>query len=536
MHDRRLRGASARLHRGWRTAAACQLFLLALLAWAAPALAQQRPEVAALDAYIERARTGWNVPGLAVAIVKDGEVVLAKGYGVREVGGSARVDEHTLFAIASNTKAFTAAALATLVDAGKLSWDDRVQQHLPWFRLYDPYVSADARVRDLLSHRIGLGTYSNDLVWYGTPYSAEEVVRRARFIDQAFPFRGGYGYSNIMFIAAGEIIPAVTGKSWTEYVKETILDPIGMHRTVLSTRQLQGLDNVATPHGLHRGKLVAFPWQNWDAMAAAGGIISSVSDMSRWLLLQLGRGQLDGRRIFSEEAAHEMWSLHTPQPVTRAAEQRTPSTHFRGYGLGWVLNDYLGRKIISHGGGYDGMFSRTVLVPEENLGIVVLTNGMTSLATAITNRILDTYLGGQPRDWAAEMLTQQRAADRRFAERIEKAITPTARGTKPSLPLQAYTGTYFDPFYGEATVTLENGRLVFRMLPNPELVADLTHLQYETFVIEWRRRWPWFDRGTLSFVLDATGTPTRIELNVPNDDFWFHELDFRRTEQRANAR
>jgi CubicO group peptidase (beta-lactamase class C family) len=508
-------------------------FLLLGAAWvgaltAAPATAQ-RPDARALDRAIAEARSKWEVPGLAVAVVKDGRVVLAKGYGVRDMREPGTVDEHTLFAVASNTKAFTAAALAMLVDEGRLSWDDRVRDHLPWFELYDPYVSAELRIRDLLSHRSGLGTYSGDLLWYGTGYTAEEVVRRARLVPQAGSFRASYGYSNLMFIAAGEVIAAVSGEPWSAFVRRRILAPLGMDRTVLSTDSLALRDNVATPHGPWEGELVAFSWYNWDAMGAAGAIISSVAEMAAWLNVQLARGVVaEGDTLFQPRRAAEMWTVHTPLAVGAASRELYPTTNFRGYGLGWSLNDYKGRFVASHGGGYDGMFSRVVLVPDERLGVVVLTNSMTGISTAIANLVLDAYLGGDRRDWSDLLLARARAADTEEAARRAKVVEQTLPGTRPSLPLDAYAGRYGGPMYGDATVTVEDGGLVLRLLPNPDLVADLRHLQLDTWVLEWRRPWPWFGKGVAQFVLSAAGDVAELRLDVPNEDLWFHELELRR--------
>jgi CubicO group peptidase (beta-lactamase class C family) len=507
-------------------------FLLAATAVAAPMAAPaaaQRPDVRALDRSIAEARSKWEVPGLAVAVVKDGRVVLAKGYGVRDMREPGAVDEHTLFAVASNTKAFTAAALAVLVDEGRLSWDDRVRDHLPWFELYDPYVSDDLRIRDLLTHRSGLGTYSGDLLWYGTGYSAEEVVRRARFVPQAGPFRASYGYSNLMFIAAGEVIAAVSGEPWSAFVRRRILTPLGMDRTVLSTDSLALRDNVATPHGHWEGELVAFPWYNWDAMGAAGGIISSVAEMAEWMKVQLARGVVaDGDTLFRPRRSAEMWTVHTPLAVGAASRELYPSTNFRGYGLGWSLNDYKGRLVASHGGGYDGMFSRVVLVPEERLGVVVLTNSMTGISTAIANLVLDAYLGGDRRDWSDLLLARARAADAEETARRARVVEQTLPGTRPSLPLDAYVGRYGGPMYGDATVTVEDGGLVLRLLPNPDLVADLRHLQLDTWVMEWRRPWPWFGKGIAQFIIAPAGEVAELRLDVPNQDLWFHELELRR--------
>ncbi len=493
------------------------------------ALGSQQPDLSRLDALIAKAQKDWPVPGLSVAIVKDGRTVLAKGYGVREVGGGEPVDEHTLFAIASNTKAFTSASLAMLAEEGRVAWDDRVRDHLPWFQLYDPYVSQEMRVRDLLCHRSGLGTFSGDLLWYGTGYSAREVVERARHLPPVAPFRASYGYQNLMFIAAGEVIAAASGKPWGQFVKERILLPLGMERTVVSVSELVGRDNVATPHKNDRGEVLPIGWYNWDAMAAAGGIISSASDMAHWLRLQLGRGEAEGRRLFSGASSQEMWTVHTPQPAP-AASWRT-GTHFRGYGLGWALNDYQGRLVASHGGGYDGMYSQVVLVPEEGLGIVVLTNSMTSVGSAIANTIRDAYLGVPEQDWSGRMLEAFRSERREFEARPDRFLAERVSGTRPSLELAGYAGTYGGEMYGDATVTLEGGKLVLRLLPNPDLVADLTHLHFDTFLVEWRGTFAWFGRGAATFLLDPMGKVTEMKLDVPNDDLWFYELELKRKER-----
>ena len=521
---------------------------VALLAMASPALAQtrapmagnavsERVDLAALDAYFTEAQRTWPIPGFSVAIVHDGEVVLEKGYGVRDSRGSEPVDEHTLYAIASNSKAFTAAALAQLVDQERLSWDDRVLDHLPWFRMYDDYVTQEMRIRDLLSHRSGLGTYSGDLLWYGTPYTAEEVVRRAALLPPAFSFRDGYGYSNLMFIAAGEVLRAVWGEGWHDYVESHFFEPLGMSRSVTSTDDLPARDNVATPHKYVAGETIPIDWYDWDAMGAAGGIISSVHDMSRWLAAQLAGGEIPaddaigaatGGRLFSEARQGEMWTVVNPRAVTSGYKAQYPSTSFRGYGLGWSLNDYLGRKIATHGGGYDGMYSQVALVPDEGLGIVVLTNGMTGLAGPLVYRVLDAYLGGAPRDWAADALPGWLASREGFEARQTAAEDQRVPGTNPSLDLGAYAGRYGGPMFGDAEVSLEDGGLVLRVLPNPDLVADLEHLHYDTFVIRWRTTLAWFGQGTATFVLDATGAIDEVKLDVPNDDLWFHELEMKR--------
>jgi CubicO group peptidase (beta-lactamase class C family) len=503
------------------------LWLIALVS-ILPVAALAQVDASVLSDYVEQARLDWNVPGLAVAIVKDNEVVLAQGYGLLEQGRPERVDADTLFAIASNSKAFTAAALAILVDEGKVKWDDRVREHIPYFALYDPYVSEEMRIRDLLCHRSGLGTFSGDLLWYLTSYTREDVVRRARYVKQAGSFRASYGYSNLMFITAGEVIPAVTAKTWDEFLKEQILTPLGMDRTITSVSRLPELGNFATPHSDFEGSLETHEWASWDASAAAAGVISSVNDMTRWIRLQLNRGESEGKRIFSDATSRTMWTPHNSFEVSMGSEQTYPSTHFRGYGLGWSLMDYRGRKVVNHGGAYDGMFSRVALVPEEQLGMVILTNSTTSLPVALMYRILDSYLGGGEKDWSQAGLKRSSAARERSRRKRAARKQSRVPGAQLSLPLAKYTGRFGGDLYGDAVVREEDGKLVLQMLPAPELVADLTHWHYDTFELRWRNSFPWFGKGTVQFLQDHEGKVTEFKMDVPNEDFWFHELEFKK--------
>ncbi|MFK7817109.1 MAG: serine hydrolase [Planctomycetaceae bacterium] len=501
-----------------------------------PSTAQDRAarvDVEKLDAFIATAREQWNVPGLAVAIVKDGKVVHAKGYGVRELGKDEPVDADTLFAIASNTKAFTAASMAILEEEGKLSWNDRVQKHLPWLQLYDDYVSSEISIEDLLCHRSGLGTFSGDLLWWGTPYSPEEVLRRAKHLKPAGSFRDHYGYSNLMFLAAGEVIAKASGQSWADFIKSKIFEPIGMTRSVTSTTQLADLKNVATPHKPKPDSVNPIAWYNWDTMVAAGGIISSVNDMSKWLIVQLNHGEMqNGKRLFSKKSSWKMWSPQTIIPISEASRKRNPHTNFRSYGLGWSLSDFRGHKVVAHGGGYDGMYSRVVMLPDQELGIVVLTNSMTGISSAITNTVIDEYLGQRTKDWSAEGLKSDIKNRQEFYARIQETLTPKALGTKPSRDLKAYTGTFGGPMYGDAVVSVENDQLVLKLLPNKDLIADLTHLHFNTFAIKWRSESAWFGGGTAHFVMDSKGEFHEIKLDVPNDDLWFYELELKRKTQK----
>ncbi len=483
-----------------------------------------------IDEYATHAGKDWTVPGFAIAIVKDDKVVFAKGYGVRELNKPDAVDKDTLFAIASNTKAFTAAALALLVDEGKLRWDDKVVKYLPWFQLYDPWVTHEFTVADLLSHRSGLATFSGDLLWYDSTYSREEIIRRARFLKRATSFRTRFGYQNIMFIAAGEIVPAITGKNWDDFVRERLFVPLGMTRTITLHKQLTSTSNIATPHNELRNVLRVIRYGNVDNAGPAGGIKSSVADVAQWIRLQLGRGTFAGKKVFSAGRSREMW---TPQIVasgiSEQAEKFNPTVHFNLYGLGWSISDYQGRKVISHGGGLDGMISRVAMMPEENLGLVILTNSESVLPNVMSNKIFDVFLGVPKRDWSSEFLA--RAAQNKQQQAAEEKETESARipSTKPSLPLNAYSGNYTGAMFGGARVTEENGKLVLRFVSSPNFVGDLEHWHFDTFRVAWRDSivYP-FPRGFVTFLLDPKGKISEMKIDVPNPDFIFTELEFKK--------
>lgn len=478
-----------------------------------------------LAQYYDEARQDWEVPGIAVAIVKDGEMIFAEGFGVKNIEGDDPVNSQTMFPIASNTKALTSAALAILVDEGKIAWQDKVVEYLPWFRLYNPYVSQNMTIRDLLCHRSGLATFSGDLIWYGSDYSREEVVRRARYLKPAYGFREHFGYSNIMYIAAGEIIPAVCGQSWDEFVEEHFFDPLNMERTITTIRALPDFENVATPHTDFNEKVIPVEYLNWDNVAAAGAIISSVEDVSKWLILQLNRGVWNGDTIFSPARSHEMWSQNTTLDVSGFSEQYWPSTTFKSYGLGWSLSNYQGHKIVAHSGGYDGMISYTCMVPDENLGFVILTNKNSSLYYPLLYKTLDVFLGGDEKDWSAfmlELMDKRKVSD---AKQKEEKIRNRKQNTTPSLPLEAYTGTYGGDVYGDATVELVNGELVVQFVPAPDFRGQLRHWHFDTFEITFTKL-PSLPAGTCNFILNKKGEVSQMLIDVPNPDFDFTELEF----------
>ncbi len=481
-------------------------------------------DIKALDRYCEQAQTDWKTPGMSVGIIKDGQVVLAKGYGLAEAGKSAKADENTLYSIASNTKAFIATSLAMLVEEGKLSWDDPVQKYLPWFKLYDPYVSAHASVRDLLCHRVGLGTFSGDVVWYKSNYSAEEVVRRAAELPQAYEYRAGYGYSNLMFIAAGELIQAVSGKKWDAFVQERILTPLGMARTVTSVNALPKITNVASPHKPVDGVNQPIPWVNWDNMGAAGGIISSASDMLKWLQWNLDEGKLNGKSLLPANALRELWQAQNIIRIGEGGRKLFPMRNFSMYGLGWGLFDYNGHLVVSHSGGYDGMYSRTFFVPDLKLGGVILTNGMTGVGNALMYQVLDMYTNGAKKDWSKELLEREKAGQANHDADMKQLKDKRVSGTQPSLALEKYTGLYRSKFYGDIRIISDKGGLAIKFLPADGLSATLSHWHFDTFELKWAEPQAWFDFGTVQFLLNNAGEPNELRFEVPNGDIFFDEI------------
>lgn len=376
-------------------------------------LLSRAPEGSALDNHLAKALRDWEVPGMAVAIVKNDSVVFSKGYGVRELSKPGEVNDQTLFAIASLSKAFTVASLAILVEQGKLSWDDRVIEHLPYFQLHDSYATREMTVRDLLCHRSGLHTFGGDLIWYGTDYGKEEVIRRLRYLKPRLGFRDSFGYQNILFLAAGEIIQAVSGRQWDDFVRDSIFTPLGMARSNTSVTQIQGDANVATPHTPHNGKLVTVPYRMLDNIGSAASINSNVNDLSAWMRLWLRPDSVSGAGRLSNRAKHEVWTPHTIIPLSESAMSTIPGRNFNAAALGWFVMDYKGRRVLSHSGGMDGMISRLVLVPEERLGFVILTNSINNLSSWLMYTILDEFLGGEKRDWSTEGLARKQTADER---------------------------------------------------------------------------------------------------------------------------
>ncbi|MFO7587658.1 MAG: serine hydrolase [Gemmatimonadota bacterium] len=506
---------------------------------AAPAEAQVEPAAPPpeLDRLVTEVMRSFEVPGLALAIVKDGEVVVSKGYGVRDLGRPEPVDGHTLFGIASNTKAFTATALALLAEEGRIEWDAPVIRYLPWFRMSDPFVTAEITVRDLLVHRSGLGLGAGDLLlWPATTYTSEEIVRRLAEVPLSTSFRSAYAYDNVLYVVAGALIEEVSGLSWDEFITTRILRRIGMPDAVTDYEEARVGGNLAATHARIEGRVrrvTAHPSHN---DKPAGGILASAADMARWMIVQLDSGRVaGGEPLFDPATTRELWTLVTPIPTRPPPPEAAPlRADFNGYALGFFVRDYRGHKLVTHTGGLQGYVSRLTIVPELDLGIAVLTNAEEGGAfQAITQELLDHYMGAPDHDWleAYRVLGALRDSAAAAAERSAAVERDTA--SRPSLPLSEYAGTFSDPWYGDVSIGLESRGLVLRFGATPSLVGDLEHWQHDTFVARWRDRELRAD-AFVTFDLEPDGSIQEVRMvpASPSVDFSYDFQDLVLTPNR----
>ena len=440
--------------------------LLMMCALPAMLAAQAREPFAGLDAYVNRALESFKVPGLALAIVRNDSVIYARGYGKRDVGTGTPVDERTVFAIGSSSKAFTAAAIAQLVDEKKVELDAPVTRYIPSFQMYDPFVTRELTVRDLLSHRSGLAR--GELAWYGSGADRDELVRRIRFLTPSWSLRSQFGYQNLMYVTAGQVVASVSGMTWDEFIASRIFTPLGMTSSSTSIRGIESIANRATPHALDdSSRAITVKWRNIDNAGAAGSINSNVVDMAQWVRLHLADGSRDGKQLISRRQVDEM---RQPQTLIRndsAARANNPFTHLTSYGLGWFVEDYRGRLFVHHGGNVDGFTALVGMMPQERFGVVILTNmNGTPLPTPLLRRILDMQLAAAERDWVAEAVTRQEQARARAAAAAARNATARATNDKPTLALSEYVGTFVDSLHGQMVVTERNGALHLAFGPN----------------------------------------------------------------------
>ena len=472
----------------------------------------QRPAArgipADFDATVARAMATFKVPGLAVAVVKNDSVIFAKGYGLRALGAPEPVTPHSLFAVGSTSKAFTVAVLQQLEQEGKLRLDDPATQYLPSLQLYDPYVTRELTVRDLVTHRSGLPTAN--AVWYGTPYSREEILRRLRYRKPSASFRSTWQYQNEMFLAAGQVIAAVDGRSWDDAVKARLFTPLGMRASGTSVRELATMPDVAQPHLERDGTVRRIPYRNIDNIAPAGSINSSVHDMAQWIRFQLAKGKWDGRQLLNEAAFDDARRPYMAMPSSPFSELTAPGAQLVSYGMAWMLYGWNGRTIVEHSGGIDGMTAEVALVPEERLGLVILANLSTVAPQVLQSYLLDSFFGAPKRDWTGEVSTKMAALEKAGADAMAKAERERTKDSRPTLPLSAYAGTYADSLYGDVVVREANGALQLTFLGNRE--ARLEHWQFDTFQARWDD--VILDKTMVQFFLDASGKVDRVRIGM----------------------
>lgn len=502
------------------------LLLIATVAFSQPITSP------AIDRLVEETMKTFNVPGIAVAVVKDDRVIHLKGYGVSSVATGKKMDENTLFAIASNSKAFTSAALGILVDEGRLTWNTKVIDVIPEFRLYDSYVTGDFNIKDLLTHRSGMGLGAGDLMMWpdSASFTREDIIHNLRYLKQTSSFRTKYDYDNLLYVVAGVVVERVSGMSWEQFVEEKIMQPLGMMNSAASINRLKDRSNIIDAHVPVNGVLQVVPKHQSDVHNPAGGIFSSVADMSKWVIMQMNNGKygkdLD-KQVFSEEVHREMWTPQTIIPVRGTSPYRT---HFAGYGLGWRLSDVSGYLQAGHTGALMGVVTQVTMIPELKLGIIVFTNQQEGAAfTAITNTILDSYFGIKGIDrikMLKDNIVRSQAEAKRVTDevwaRVEEQQKKAAQDVDPSL----YTGTYTDNWFGDIIISWANGKMRFNAVKSPKLRGDMLFYTGNTFIVRWDDRTLDADAYAV-FCLDKDGKPASLTMEAisPMTDFSFDFQD-----------
>lgn len=433
-----------------------------------------------MDSYVERALKDWKIPGASVAIVKDGKVVFIKGYGVREMGKPEKVDEHTLFMIGSNTKAFTATVLAMMHQEKKLSLDDKVQKWWPEFKQYDPWVAKEANIRDLLCHRLGFETFQGDFMFFDSDLTKEEVFDRFGRLKPLHSFRSTWGYTNAAFGVAGEVIQKASGKSWAENIREKIFVPLQMTNSLATSAEILTANNKAAAHTVDNNILQKIPYGKIDNIGPAGSISSSASDMTHWMIAQLNNGKFNDKQALVSGIQQHTWMPHS---ILGNGGTLYNKGHFSLYGLGWMLEEYSGRRIVSHTGGVNGFVTSVTLIPEEKLGIVVLTNtDMNSFYEALKWEIMDAYLGNTYRNYSKAYLGFQSAENKQMESMMKLKRDTIAKNPATELKLAEYAGEYEHELYGKMNIKVENGKLIMRFEHHKDLYGTLEPLGGNRFL------------------------------------------------------
>ncbi len=434
-----------------------------------------------LQSYITREMQRWQIPGLALAIVKDGKIIHAKGYGVRNIGTKEPVDEYSLFQIASNSKAFTGTAIALLDYQKKLSLDEKVTKYLPYFRLYEPTSTELCTVRDLLTHRIGLGTFQGDFLNWGSNLSRKEIIEGMARTKPKNPFRYKYGYCNAGYITAGEIIPVITNLTWDEYIKTYFFDPLGMVHTNSSYLSMKDDKNACAPHSIYKNKLIKVSLTNIDNMGPSASINSCVADMSKWLLMQLDSGRYNGKQVVPFAVLQETRKSQMVNGDINSGLFR--SKHFSNYGLGWNSYDYNGKRVWEHSGGANGFVTKTEFIPEVNLGVIVYTNSdANSLYDALVKQIIEAYMQMPYRNVSEAYFNRSKYGREKEKAELDSLILLASKKNPTPLPLESYTGKYTNSVYGEMFVVIEKGILKLKLSHHPDYVSTLEYLGDNRFL------------------------------------------------------
>lgn len=512
-----------------------KLFFLLFLLTAISGISQEI-STGSIDSLVEKTIASFRVPGIAVGVVKDGKIIHAKGYGFRSLKNRQPVTPNTQFGIASNSKAFTAAALGILVEQGKINWEDHVRDYIPEFKLYDPYVTEHFTIKDLLTHRSGMGLGAGDLMFFpdSSDFTLKDIIYNLRFLPQVSEFRTKYDYDNNLYIVAGEVVARVSGISWDEFVEKNIFNPLGMGTTAGSYERLSSYQDVIDGHAPVNGEVQVIPRNTLRVGHAAGGIYSNINDLSKWLICLMNKGvSAEGKRILSDATVKEMW---TPQTILPVYNPGVYNVHFNSYGLGFFLSDVLGKIQVTHTGGLEGMVTQITMLPELKLGIIVLTNQQEGYAFyTITNTIKDSYLGSKKIDWL-QRLVKARKDELEEATKITDSVEAEIKKatTASTNDWKSFIGTYRDPWMGEVMILEKNGQPWLQMKRSPKLTGRMYPYKGTTMVVRWINRSMDAD-AFVNFGLDEEGKGKSIRMKAisPLTDFSydFHDLKFERVEK-----
>lgn len=491
-----------------------------------------------VDQLVNNAMEKFQVAGSAVAIVKDGRIIYEKGFGVKSFDTKEKVDEHTNFAIASNSKAFTTAALAMLVEEGKIKWTDKVVDHIPEFKMYNAYVTENFNIQDLLTHRSGLGLGIGDLMWIpgGSNFTIDDLLGSFQYFEPESAFRTKFDYDNLLYVVAGELIARESGMSWEDFITKRIFKPLKMDNSYAGIERMKDRSNLASPHNADSGTFKVLPDYEGMINGAAAGIYSNVDDLSKWMLVQLNHGEYGENlkdTLFTAASQNEMWKIHT---ILNANTSERYNSHFSGYGLGWFLTDQKGFLNVSHTGGMPGMLSKTVLIPDLKLGVVVLTNtepGGGAFFSAVSNTIVDGYLGLDDFGWT-DKYDENLKKRRNTGDAVTKKVWETVEANnKQKINESNFIGVYKDDWFGTMEVFKKGNQLWIKSARSPKLNGPLYFYNANTFAVKWEYQDMNADAFAM-FSLDENGKAQSIKMKgiSPNIDFSFdfQDLDLKRVE------